>query len=264
MTPVDRKNGEPEQARRFEQRLLDSAHADPLPQDVTQAWQRFSVGLASAGGLVTHGAGARGARGIASSPAGSAAAPTLERAARIAAIKWLFIGALAGSAATALGIGWVRSFGAGQPSASVSGSVRPPQITNPAPASVAMSAPPPIGSEAARSPSARGKFTWAPRVPARPRHELGSIHSTLGAQVALLDAASNAVRSGAPSEALSLTERYQHQFPTGELLPEAEEVAIEALAAQGDRAAVSERIARFLARYPSDPHAGRVKALMPR
>ena len=50
----------------------------------------------------------------------------------------------------------------------------------------------------------------------------------------------------------------------GELAPEAEVVALEALAGRGERAALEARAARFLARYPADPHAARVRALVQR
>jgi hypothetical protein len=62
-------------------------------------------------------------------------------------------------------------------------------------------------------------------------------------------------------EALRLADQYRTDFPNGELAPEAEVVAIEALAARGDSVALAESSTRFLARHPSDPHVARVKAL---
>jgi outer membrane protein assembly factor BamD (BamD/ComL family) len=59
-------------------------------------------------------------------------------------------------------------------------------------------------------------------------------------------------------EALRIADQYRTDYPNGELAPEAEVVAIEALAARGDQPALAARAARFLARYPSDPHAARV------
>ena len=62
-------------------------------------------------------------------------------------------------------------------------------------------------------------------------------------------------------EALRLADQYRSDYPNGELAPEAEVVAIEALAARADQPALAARAARFLARCPSDPHAARVKWL---
>jgi hypothetical protein len=109
-----------------------------------------------------------------------------------------------------------------------------------------------------------------PRAPAPPLSALAATEtpenalktaSTLGAQVSLLDAARTALAAGAFTQTLALTDRYQREFPQGEPGPDAEVVALEALAAEGDGEALTERAARFLARYPTDPHAARVKSL---
>ena len=85
--------------------------------------------------------------------------------------------------------------------------------------------------------------------------------STLAAEVAALDAARKAAAGGDPDATLSLLDRYRYDFPDGELAADAEVVAIEAFAAKGDRAAVAQRVARFLALHPNDPHAAAVRRL---
>ncbi|MBN2196042.1 MAG: outer membrane protein assembly factor BamD [Polyangiaceae bacterium] len=85
--------------------------------------------------------------------------------------------------------------------------------------------------------------------------------STLGAEVARLDEARTASRAGDHGEAIRIVEDYRREFPNGALAPDAEVVALEALAKLGERAEVARRAARFLARYPNDPHAGRAKRL---
>jgi outer membrane protein assembly factor BamD (BamD/ComL family) len=54
---------------------------------------------------------------------------------------------------------------------------------------------------------------------------------------------------------------YHRDFPSGTLAPDAEVVAIEALVDMKDRTTMARRAARFLALYPTDPHANRVKRL---
>ncbi|HWZ89226.1 MAG TPA: hypothetical protein VNW92_10260, partial [Polyangiaceae bacterium] len=124
----------------------------------------------------------------------------------------------------------------------------------------------PVRASTWRSDSVRGDSARRARSTAWHSSEApdSTRSSTLGAQVALLDASRTAIAAGAFGEALRLTEQYQRDFPAGELTPDAEVVALEALAARGDRDELAVRAARFLARYPADPHAARVKALAER
>ncbi len=78
----------------------------------------------------------------------------------------------------------------------------------------------------------------------------------------MLDAARSAIAAGTFAEALRLAERYRGDFPSGELGPEAEVVAIEALVEQGQRQPAALGAAGFLVRYPGDPHTARVKWLV--
>lgn len=237
---------------RFERRLLDSARSDELPRDLDSAWQRFDTALRGVSVLAAGAAGARAAR----------------QAQRWLAAKWLFWGALAGSALTVLGQRALRA-----PRGETSTVLSPPAaltIASAAPSSSVLAP----AVEAARSEASNTGTAAPPRVrearsqsqrapaPAAPPVRPSPPSSTLAAQVALLDAARTAVSSGATAEALRLAERYRTEFPNGALSPEAEVVAIEALVARGAHADASERAGSFFARYPGDPHAARVKRLV--
>lgn len=83
--------------------------------------------------------------------------------------------------------------------------------------------------------------------------------STLGAEIALLDAARTAIGIGAFEEALRLVERHRREHPRGMLRRDSEVLAIEALFERGDRPQASLRARRFLDAFPDDPHAARVR-----
>jgi outer membrane protein assembly factor BamD (BamD/ComL family) len=85
--------------------------------------------------------------------------------------------------------------------------------------------------------------------------------STLAAEVALLDAVRAKIAAAAYDEALRGVEQFHRSFPAGELAPDADVLALEALAQKGDHSELDRRAARFLARYPADPHAARVRGL---
>ena len=85
--------------------------------------------------------------------------------------------------------------------------------------------------------------------------------STLAAEVSRIDTARAANATGEYDEAIRLIQRYHRDFPEGALAPDADVVALEALAAKRDRGEIGRRAALFLARYPADPHAARVKWL---
>jgi hypothetical protein len=257
MTPIDREESDPNGSRQFERLLLDSARADELPRDIAGAWARFGASLASVGEFAARGAAAGGGRDAAAYNAGGGV-----RGARMLAAKWLLVGLCAGSALTVLGLSRVRGWRQIQPTRALTAAnvASVASVASTAPAVSASAAP--VAVAAAPDSGARSQQSSpVPRFSARSERSTAASRSTLGAQVALLDAARAAVAAGAFGEALRATARYQREFPQGELLPDAEVVAIEALAASGARGALGERARRFLARYPDDPHAARVKAL---
>jgi hypothetical protein len=240
----------------FERMLFDSARRDEPAADVEAFWARLNTTINAVSQLSAASASAGG---------GLAFGGRLYRA---VAAKWLILGVIAGSAVTALtltGVRWHRA------------PVSRQQIVAPRNAAISMpdstaepvqhaapplADPPSPSGASARAPvrrTASGRASGRsnrPNVVARSQPD-----SALGAQVALLDAAQTAVAAGMSGEALRLADQYRADYPNGELAPEAEVVAIEALAARADRAALAARAARFLARYPSDPHAARVQWL---
>jgi len=123
-----------------------------------------------------------------------------------------------------------------------------------APAVAAPSAPPALDTP----PAARSRKPPAPvsRTSTGPGAE-----SLLAREVAALDAARTALAVGANASALRQIERYHREFPQGELSADADVVAIEALAAEGQSAATKRAASRFLQRHPRDPHAARIREL---
>jgi len=160
---------------------------------------------------------------------------------------WVSGGVLA--AAVAAGVVGVR-MSAPKPAA------RP--ADRPAPAAVATPVEAPAIEAAAPTPAIaadrrieRAHRRVQPTAPALPAADLRD-------QIALIDAARGAVKSGATDRALALLRRYDSSFPSGAFRPEALALRIEALD-QGGRGAEAQALAReFLARYPQSPVADRV------
>lgn len=86
--------------------------------------------------------------------------------------------------------------------------------------------------------------------------------ASLAEEVARLDAARTALDMGNFDGVSSLLERYELDFPNGALAREADVMAVRALTARGDSAGALRRARRFLAKYPHDLHAARVKELV--
>ncbi len=173
----------------------------------------------------------------------------LERAPYRAALAALVLGVVAGGAVVAL---WSR---AASERALLVPPLPPRRVAELAlPELSPESAPPPVAgvaahAEPARAPSQRAERTAAQRA------------SRLAREVAALDAARASLAIGAAQSTLRQIEHYRAEFPDGELAADAEVVAIEALAAEGDHAALALAARRFLDRYPRDPHAPRVREL---
>jgi hypothetical protein len=230
---------------RFERLLLESAQSDELPSNVDAAWHKFDAAL----------------HGVSVLAAGAAGALSARRAQHWLAAKWLIGGVLTGSALTALSLHASHEQHA-QPSAALSAAIAVPAASNNTSAArIERTTPQPESPATTTAARSAPRSTRAGRPPS-PSAAAPQRSSTLAAQVSMLDAARSALAAGAFAEALRLAERYRTDFPGGELAPEAEVVAIEALVERADRKAASERAARFLARYPGDPHTARVKWLV--
>jgi hypothetical protein len=242
----------------FERALLASARADGPSTEARgelteRAWARFSARMAAVGGV-----------GLGERRAGREA---LRGASRGAAVRWVLLGAIGGSALTAALVGtwsW-KGTPAPRPIAGVASPVT--EGGAPVPATVKPVEPAAGRSEERRSPAAASGHAVRRIV----RADLGSegqpaaslvSPSTLAAEVAALDAARAATAGGAFDQALRLIGRYHYDFPLGELAADADVVAIEALDAKNDRAEMARQAARFLERYPDDPHAARIRRLL--
>ena len=230
---------------RFERLLLDSARGDEKPRNVDAAWQQFDSAL----------------RGASLLAAGAGGALAVRRAQRWLAAKWLIWGALTGSALTALSLrphpdrhtaasALLSTSEAVSPLASSTARV-PPGLEAPKPEALPRTAERAAPSRApvpahALPPHLRPVQVPVPEQAAERAPEPApapAASSTLAAQVALIDAARSALAGGIYSEALRLADRYHADFPSGELSPEAETVAIEALIARSERAPALARAA---------------------
>ena len=229
---------------RFERLLIDSAQSDELPTHVDAAWHKFGAVLS----------------GVSVLAAGAGGTLAVQRAQRWLAAKWLIWGVLAGSALTALSLRPSHDHRT-VPSAALSVPTAVPTTTSSTPtAGIEV-----VTRQRDAAPPTTPKampHSIRPRTPASHSEAAPPATSTLTAEVALLDAARAAAAAGTFAEALRLADRYRIDFPGGELAPEAEVVAIEALVERGEKPSARERAARFLARYPGDPHTGRVKWLV--
>jgi hypothetical protein len=229
----------------FERRLLESARGDARPDGSGEAWARFAASLSA---LAPDASGP--------APRAAVAAPVT----RGVAVKWLVLGAIAGSGLTT-GLMIERRHSTldgpgtlGEAPPLRAAAVEPPRT----PSGPDVTA---IADEPATTPEpARVRRRPPSRSPRADTH-VGAAPSTLAAQVALLDAARGANSLGDHDGAMQLVDRYHVDYPDGALAPDADVVALEAAAAKRDRDDVARRAQRFLSRYPNDPHAARVRWL---
>lgn len=251
----------------FERRLLESARKDAPPGDVQDAWTRFAgaVGpLVSCPGL---GSGPHGPQAPVALASASAAVKAVEvQSAWASVVKWLLLGAIGGSSLTA---GWMMQRRDGRHDSPVPLLERAParlsEPNNPAAVPSPLSSPSdqPTAGRAKTRPVQRG-----PKAAASGQHSRDETAdtvaldaSTLAAEVARIDTARAASATGDYAEAIRLVDRYHRDYPKGALAPDADVVALEALAAKRDRDEIGRRAALFLSRYPADPHAARVRWL---
>jgi|CZKU01.1.fsa_nt_gi hypothetical protein len=256
----------------FERALLRSASRDaPDAEETQRAWSRFAGAMAS---LAPPATGPRA--GHVPPVTGS-----VGRWSRVAnATTWLAIGAIGGCAVTFALVGRrgeAPTVSAPARSSAAPATASPPRIatwplTQAAPPGSALPAPQPsarVGSSSSTSRSGDHRLAQRPGELARTHDSPASGRaassdgddSTLAAEVAALDAARSALDLGMTDDALALLRRYPRDFPSGKLVPEAEVMGIEALAAKGEHAEATREANRFLERYPSAPQRGRVEKL---
>jgi hypothetical protein len=272
----------------FERTLLESARKDTPPHSVQDAWARFAGALSLIAPSLAPDSDLGGPRVSADrTSAGTVAKAAGARAVRAAVIQWLLLGAIGGSAVTAAVMVPRREGKPDSPKpvlyrespapAKPAASVRSPMpVPFPADERTATSAPQTASPVALSRRLGRGRDRSIQHQPRssglaeavssgdskdQTINPLRVDSSTLSAEVARIDAARTAISGGDYDEALRLIERYHRDFPTGALAPDADVVALEAVAAKGDRAEVRRRAHLFLSRYPGDPQAARVKWL---
>ncbi len=280
----------------FERSLLRSARDDGPPAGATeQAWATFAASAASVA-AASRPATPGSPQPDAGPPAGAAARATATSAS--SAARWVLLGALGGSAVTAAVLGaWTGPTRPTVPLSAPSAAVVTPAATlvgraaSPVDSAAAARREPgrmdipdrpvvaspsspgevravhsgPALAGSARGPQATGSAPGAtPAEVVAPGEPAPAPRSTLAEEVALIDRARVALQRGAPAEALARVDDHAHAFPHGELAPDAEAIAIEALVARGDRDEAARRARRFLALYPRDPSAARVRQLVAR
>lgn len=81
-------------------------------------------------------------------------------------------------------------------------------------------------------------------------------------EIALMDQARTALRSGAPTRALTALEQYRTRYPRGSFGQEARVLRIEALAASGNRTRALAEANAFLAHNPNSPHSERLRRII--
>jgi hypothetical protein len=252
--------------RSFERALVASARHDRGPGDVQAAWAKLAVSISEASRAVAcdaHRANP-GEPDAGPMPPAHPAAGAVFRSTGAKAGAYLLLGLVAGSAATAIVL---RS----QPRAPLATSVVPVS------SSVAMSTRPAAttydsvsahAEPAAANPPPRGSV-HEPKLVRRPAGgvaPLGKSNSTtqekLSDQVRAVDAAMGALQAGALDQAVRLVDRFHVDFPHGVLAPDAELVAIEALAEARETSKLIQRAEHFIESNPNDPHAARIRRLL--
>ncbi len=243
----------------FERMLLQSARGDAPTGDAREAWVRFSGTLGSIGSRPPT-----GDNPIGGSPT-AGRGPVGPSSTRTIAMKWLLLGAIGGSAATTavmMRAGKTRATATvvvptTMAPANVAGPIATPSraiAQDVDPASIARTPLPALASHLRNSGQDHVRARQDVTGPKGP-------DSSLAEEVSRIDAARRANSAGDYDEAVWLIGRYLRDFPDGALAPDAEVVALEAVAAKRDRPEAARRAALFLSRYPDDPHAAKVKRL---
>jgi len=253
----------------FEHSLLASARSDgPTPAEVERAWLAFEADACALAPLLP----ALGARHEAIPRAAPSAPRPWSATLRVRALKWLLIGAVGGGSLVAL---WPSRGASPVPPplpVAVPGGAGTPEplapIEIPSGAEPGPQAPAAAATRAETAvPTQRRAPGPVPASPSLRRTELPPLRSgmtqesRLTREVAALDAARAALAIGGSARALRQIEAYHREFPGGALEADADVVAIEALAAEGDQVALARAVQRFLRLRPRDPHVARIREI---
>jgi hypothetical protein len=187
---------------------------------------------------------------VAGSAATGAKAATVLGAAKklttLVLVKWTLGGVVIGAALSVA----TATVPAAAPQGRALPSLAPPAPTSVAPSSVSKRADLEPLVEPSLAATSAGKS-------AEPRPK--DVEATLAREVALLDAVRVALEGGYAAQAGELLDRYERDFPHGQLEPEALLFRVRAYGAAGNMAAASALSAQLLAKAPEGRYADRVR-----
>ena len=243
----------------FERELIDAAKSEPLPDHLRAGMER-ALGL-----TIGVGAGAVGASAL----AGVRGLGLKAAAVKASTLLWVSAGVVAlGVAGGMLG---ARIVGQGVPTPAASrAGVKVLAAAEAAPAAprrveraLAPAPAPAVGlaraGNRARTVAAHDARRGGERVTAR--RDPPPAGDELRAEIALIDAARQALRVGSPARALEILAGYTARFPGGVLDPESVALRVEALAKAGQTHQAQALARRFVAANPASPLAERMQRL---
>ena len=245
-------------------RSLISAGREEEPEPAALRRTLIAVGVA---GAVTSAAASASTIGTAAgSGTTGVAGPAVLGSAKAAAsstalvvVKWLALGAIAGTIASSVGFGVSAALTPAPLVESAAPRIQDTPVVSQSPSHIApavkelpeIPAPPAIAPPPAQ-------IAPEPAVSA-PKAEPGA---PLAAEVAALDSARQTLRAGDAARTLDLLGGYERRFPEGRMLPEALYLRLEAFTLQGDQSSAEAVARRILLVYPSSPHAARARAVL--
>jgi hypothetical protein len=241
------------------ERLL-AGEATEFERELLGTWGRRQPSAeARAKVLAVAGAGlGMAVLGSASATAAKAASTSIAPKAVVgwsaALVKWLAVG-IVGATATAGAVAYVSRHS----ELSVT-SPEVPAVT----AATARASATPLSTAAATAAEPLATIELGPDMaPAvKAKSPASARSSTLDEEVASIDQARLAVTRGDAPTALQIVGAYDAKFPNGALAQESAEIRIEALFAEGHRAAAERLAAKFTAAHPTSPYVHRLHALL--
>lgn len=266
----------------FERRLLAAAKVDGPPRESQEAaLAAFLASRAMVDALTTSPPPSSPQPPPPSSPPVGPA--PVGAAVPSSALKWLVTGAFLGSLVTLGVTEALRPPPVAHLVSRASAGHRGPRLVAPALVAVVPEMASGRAASSSSSGSAPGRLVSAreaPKVPASagpaspaseelvtpvsvpsPPVATASRTSRLAEEVVALDAARAKLKSRDYEGALRATDDYRARFPAGELARDVDVVVIEVLSAKGSGDEARARARAFLATYPNDPHASRVRSL---
>jgi hypothetical protein len=279
--------------------LFEQARGDGFTDAETDAlWSRVAI----AAGAGAAGAAVGAAGSAAASHGATATAVAATTGAKVAA--WVVVGTLAIAGGTVAVVKGIDRGASPQAIAATTATATATPTATPTPTPTATATPTPTPTPTATAtptptataittPTATATTVASPAAPSRARVERPAARDMRGASdTATIAAAPPSMNTPAtspaapaappasgegalllrarrvlasePQAALALTQEDERLFPAGDLAPEREVLAIEALARLGRTAEARSRFDAFRARFPQSPHVARLRALLDR